>query len=70
MFKYSSSKVIGVGEPQLIPGLTSNSIIWTHTLKITFASNKASYREPPKLLTKIGPYYAQVPYTLKGFPMS
>ena len=64
MFKYSSSKVIGVGEPHLIPGLTSNSIIWTHTLKITFTSNKAASmyidqnREPPKLLTKIGPYYA------------
>ena len=26
-------------------------------------------REPPKL-TKIGPYYAQVPYTLKGFSRS
>ena len=42
MFKHSSSKIIGGGEAKLIPLLTSNSIIWTHILKITFTSNKAS----------------------------
>ena len=37
-------KVNWCGEASLIPILTSNSIIWTHTLKITFTSNKGSLR--------------------------
>ena len=79
MFKHSSSKLIGGGEACLNPLLTSNSIIWTHTLKITFTSNKASeieksinaiYIGTKEILRQVDPeafYVSQFPPNLNNF---